>query len=152
MPQRLAVELRTNRLSQAEARDAARHRFAIRPVGCHRVVGICDSDDPGHQRDLISDQPVGIPHAVDTLMVMADDPCDVFVVFNPCEDALPDNGVLFHDAPLCASQRPRLLEQAWREADLSDVMHETREVCQLLLFIRQPQMVSNIAGIHGNCR
>ncbi len=47
------IELRLDSLGKAKARDPARHRVAIRPVGGHRVVGVGDRDDPGEQRNLL---------------------------------------------------------------------------------------------------
>ena len=48
------------------------------------------------------------------------------------EDALPDRRVLLHLTSLVERERSRLLEQAWRKADLSDVMNESAEIRVLL--------------------
>jgi hypothetical protein len=40
------VELSLDSLGNPDARHTTRHRIAVRPVGCHRVVGVCDSNDP----------------------------------------------------------------------------------------------------------
>ena len=78
---------------------------------------------------------IRIAHPIDSLMMVADDLGDFRIVLHLRKDPLADRGVLLHLLALLKGQRTRLLEQTWRESDLSDVVNKPAEVRQLLLFI-----------------
>ena len=77
---------------------------------------------------LLVSKAVGIPLAVDALMMVADDRRDLRVLVDVRQDSLADRGVLLHLAPLLERERTGLLEQARWQADLADVVNEAAEV------------------------
>ena len=60
-------------------------------------------------------------------MMMADDLRDLGVVFDLRENPLANRGMLLHLAPFLQSERPWLLQETCREADLPDVVDQTRK-------------------------
>ena len=54
-----------------------------------------------------------------------------------------------HLAPLLEGQRAGLLEQAGRQADLADVVHEAAQVRQLLLFV-EPHALGDVPRVDRN--
>jgi hypothetical protein len=69
-------------------------------------------------------------------MVVSDDLGDLSVILDLGENSLADLRVLFHLASLGEGQRAGLLEQAWRQADLPDVVNETANVSKPLSLLR----------------
>lgn len=72
-----AHEIRVERAAGAPPellhRHLGSHRAAVGPVVRHRVPGIDDPHDPGLERDRVALKPIGIPGAVDVLVVPAGD-------------------------------------------------------------------------------
>ena len=64
------VELAFYSLSEAKSGNATRHRIAIRTLGRHSIVGVCDGDDSREQRYLVTMQTIGISLTVEAFVVM----------------------------------------------------------------------------------
>src|SRR5262249_2691893 len=87
----LRLEVGPRRRAQRLQRLRRRQR---RPVGAgagQRVVAIDDGDDPRQQRDLLPLQAVGIPRAVEALVVAADRRQHRAVADDRAQDALADD-------------------------------------------------------------
>ena len=67
------VELRLDSLSETHSRHTTGHGVTVRPIRRHRVVRICNRDDPRQKRDFLALEPVRISGPVDALMVMSND-------------------------------------------------------------------------------
>ncbi len=75
---------------------------------------------------------------------------DLCVGFDVGKNALADDRVFFHLAPLLQRQWSVLLEDSRRDADLPDVVEQTREVSKPLLIGRKPQSLGDISRVDGN--
>ena len=106
----LGIKLTPNRLSETHASDAARHRVAIRPIGSHRVISVCDSDDSRKERNIVPAKTIWISLAINPFVMVAHDSRDLSVVVNFRENPLANLRVLFHLPPLGKRKRTRLLE------------------------------------------
>src|SRR6185503_20373489 len=102
--------------------------LAVRPVGGHRVERVAHEDDPGLDRNLLAGLAVGIAGAVPALMAPADDRPHLRETLDRREDPLAELGVRLDHAPLLRRQRPRLEQDARRDADLADVVEERAEL------------------------
>jgi len=96
----VCIKLAPNGLSKAQTCYATRHGIAIRPVGSHRIVGICYSDNPRKKWDFVPSEAVGVSLAVDSLVMVADYSRNLCVVINLREDPLSNLRMLFHLPPL----------------------------------------------------
>src|ERR1019366_3476057 len=76
-PDELGLELAAALALQLLEDPLVRARRLIRPPGAHDVEGVDDGHDAGSERDLIAPQPVGVPTAVEVLVMMLDDEPDV---------------------------------------------------------------------------
>ncbi len=47
------------------------HRYAVWPVGRHGVDRVCNHYDPGTNGDLLPREAIGIPRAIEILMVVS---------------------------------------------------------------------------------
>ncbi len=106
--------------------DGARARAGavIRPVGGDGVVDVGELEDLRRHRELAALEPVGIPAAVELLVVPADDRQEVAQALERLADALPDDGVLVHHDPLLVGQPARLVDDLVRDPDLADVVQD----------------------------
>ena len=86
--------------------------------------------------NLLTVDPIRIAHAIDALVMRANDVCDLRVVVDVAEDPLADLGVLLHLPTLLESQWTGLLEQASGKPDLANVVHEAAEVDEFLVVVR----------------
>jgi len=120
-----SVELTLDALGQSKPRYLTWHCITIGALRGHCVVGVSDSKDSRQKRDLFANKTVRIASAINPLMMVPDDACDFCVVLNVGKDALADYRVLLHLATLFEAQRPWLLKQTGREANLSDVMNQS---------------------------
>ena len=121
----------SDRLSQTHAGDLTWHRVAIRTVGRHRVIGVCNGDDAREKRNLVAKQAVGIALPINALMVVSYNLRDLGVVVDLRKDALTDFGVFLHLSPLLEGKRTGLFQEAGREPDLADVVNKAAQVCEL---------------------
>ena len=101
---------------------------------------------------VVAVQTVRIAHAVDPLVMGPDDVSDLRIVVDVAEDPLADLGVLLHLPALLEGQRPRLLEEAGRQADLADVVNEATEMDELLLLLRQTHALRDVSGVDRDRR
>ena len=56
----------------------------------HRVVGVRNCNDPRDERNVVAADLVGVPLAIHTFVVVANDHGDISVRFNLGENALAD--------------------------------------------------------------
>ena len=85
-----SVKLALNSLREPQPCDSTRHSVAIWSIRGHGIVRIRDRDDFGKQWNLFPAQPIGIAKPVDSLMVMANNLCDLGVVLNLGKNPLAD--------------------------------------------------------------
>ena len=98
------IELRPRvRLELVEGLDV-RERLLVRTLVDHRVVGIRDGNDPGAKRDLLPAQSVGIPGAVEALVVMQHHRNGVTQARCLLEDQLADAGMFTDRLPFAIRQ------------------------------------------------
>ncbi len=95
---------------------------------------------------------IWIAHSIDALVVRPDDVCDLRVIVDVAQDPLADFGVLLHLPAFLEGQRARLFEQARRQADLADVVHQTAEVDELLLLLRQSDALRDVSRVDRDRR
>jgi hypothetical protein len=138
------VELGVDRLGDSQTSHPGGHRLAVRAVGGHRIVRISNSEDPGDKRNVIADQTVRVPIAINTLVMVAHNASDICVIFNLRKDAFANRWVFFHLPALLKGKRAGLLKQPSRKTDLSNVVHKATEVGDLLLFLRQPEACCDV--------
>jgi len=117
------VELGPNPFGDPNPRDMRRHGVAVRSIGSHRVVSVCNRDDPGNERDLRVLQPVRVATTVDSFVMVADDSRYLRVVVNVEQDPLTNDWMVFHHASLGQREGSWLLQKAGWQSDLPDVMH-----------------------------
>ena len=79
---------------QDRERLVERYRFLIGPVRGNGVERVRDRDDPGHQRDLIPEQPVGVALAAHSLVVPTEARDDPLHLPNRRDDVGAKHGVL----------------------------------------------------------
>ena len=94
------------------------------PVGpflAHRQVRVGDRNDAGRQRNVDTREPGGVAGAVPALVMRADDLGDPGL-HGARDDPLSLHRVLLDLAPLGASQRPGLRENAVVDAQLADIV------------------------------
>ena len=90
------------------------HRLAVGPIGGHGVEGVADGHDAGAERDLVAAQPVRIAAAVPALVARADEPGHRTQRGRGQQDALADQRVAAHEAPLDRVERAGLVEDRVR--------------------------------------
>src|ERR1051326_2243835 len=83
-------------------------------------------------------------------MVVPHDAGDLAVVVHVLEDALPDDRVLLHVAPLLEREGARLLEQARGQADLADVVNKPTQMDDLLFLLRKPHPRGDVTCIDSD--
>ena len=69
----LRIELVARLVAQRPRGLFLRQRRAVWAFGSHRIVGIGRRHDARSQGDLMAAQPVGVPFAVKSLVMMVDD-------------------------------------------------------------------------------
>src|SRR6185369_13259441 len=102
--------------------------LAVEALRGHRVEGVGDMDDPRDERDLVTEQAVGIAPAVHALVVVADARNDLVEVAEPLDDPRALLRMAAHDDPLGRRERAFLEEHRIGDADLADVVQEGRLV------------------------
>jgi len=60
--------------------------------------------------------------------MVAHNACDLLVIVNFREDALSNDWMLLHESPFLKRQRSRLLQEARRKPNRSDVVDEATQV------------------------
>ena len=100
----------------------------------------------------ITRQFVGITLPVDPLVMMPHHRSDLGVTIDVRQDTFADLGVTLHFTPLVERQRTRLLEQARRQTDLSDVVDQAAEVRERSLIAAQLHPLSDVTGVDRNSR
>src|ERR671919_2297175 len=120
----LRVELRAGPGSDLAERAFDPHRSSIGPVARHGVEGICDREDPRRQGDVVASKPVGIPRAVEPLVMVTDQLDGRGEEGHWGDDLRADHGVRSHDVPLGDAERPRLAQDVLGDAHLPDVVEE----------------------------
>ena len=80
-------------------------------------------------------------------MVVADDRCNLRVLVHVSEDALADCRVLLHLTALLERECARLLEEAWRQTDLANVVHEATEVRLVANLISEPHALGDVSRV-----
>jgi hypothetical protein len=78
---------------------------------------------------------------------MAYDGRDLRILSDVSEYALANRRMLLHLAALIQRQSAWLLEQAWRESDFPDVVHQAAEVCHLLDFELQSHPFGDVTRV-----
>jgi len=120
-------------LGYSQTRNMRWHRIPVGAVGRHCVVCVGNSDYSREEWDLVVDEAVGVPVAVNAFVVVTHDPSDLLVVGNFLKDPLTDDRVLLHETPFVERQRTRLFEKAGWKSNLSNVMHKATQVCHVCL-------------------
>ena len=127
----------------------------IGPHGRDRIVGVGDRDDPGHERNRLFLQAVGISGAVDGFVVMQDDRGDLRDAFaaDRREDVVAAPRMGSHDAHLFVVEATGLEQHAVGNADLADVVQFRRELQRRQVVRRQsaglPGLEREAAGASG---
>src|SRR3954451_6940517 len=103
-----------------------RHRRTVGAVRRHRVEGVADRHDAGAERYLLTHQAVRIAAPVIALVTRADQPRHALERRCRAQDAVADDGVLAHEAPLGVVERARLVENRVGHGDLADVVQLRR--------------------------
>ncbi len=129
----IGVELASNRLSNSKTRDPRWHRVPIWSIRRHSIIRIGDSDNPRNEWNLIANQLIWIPLPVYTLMMMANDIGDLFIVLDVCQDSLADYWVLFHQSPFLKMEWPWLFQKTSRKSNLANVVNESAQVSGILI-------------------
>src|SRR5262249_7418481 len=82
--------------------------------------------------------------------MVSNDSRDLRVVVDLGENALADLGMRFHKTPLFERQGAGLLEETRGQTDLSDVVHESAEMYELLLSFGKTHALRNTSRIDGD--
>ena len=90
--------------------------------------------------------------AIDPLVMMAHDLCDLGVILDPGKDSLSDLAVLLHHAPLVERQGPGFLEKSGGKSDLADVMDKSSKVNESMLLVAQGHPAGDIARVNRDGR
>jgi hypothetical protein len=90
------IKLALYGLRNPQSRHTARHRIAVWTIRRHCVVCIRYGDDARKYRDVVPAKPIGIPGAVNALVMAPHNLSDVAVVIDVAKDLLADCRVPFH--------------------------------------------------------
>ncbi len=130
------------------------HALAIRPVGCHRLDSIGQSQDAGFQRDLLADQAIRIALAIVTLVVVANERGDIVERLEFSQQIRPNGDMVLDQVVLLQGQMTRFEEDDLWDGQLADVVHEAGPAQQLdfvwrqaHLFGRQYRIAGDIDGV-----
>jgi hypothetical protein len=99
--------------------------LAVGPLGGHRVEGVDGEDDPRLERDLVAREQVGVPAAVDALVVVADH-ARLGVHAEASQQVLPCGGVVLDLLVLLGGERSGLSKKGRRDRQLPHVVHQRR--------------------------
>lgn len=69
----VGVELRPGAPPELGECVGGTHGAAVRAIGCHRVVGVADGDDPRAEWDVLAGELIGVAAAVPALVARAHD-------------------------------------------------------------------------------
>ena len=100
-------------------------------------------DDPGAERDLLPGQPVGIPRAVEALVVVADRRHRVAEEPEPVDDARALLGVALHQRPLLGRERGGLQQDRVGDRELADVVEERGVAEQVELRLGEAELAAD---------
>ncbi len=109
----------------------------------HRVEGVTDARHPGEQRDLVPGEAVGVPLAIDTLVVMAHDGCDVVQDGRRCDQCGTDHRMPFDVIELFGCEATWLGEDCVVDVQLADVVQQCAEADCTELYGRQTEFLAD---------
>ena len=137
------VELRAGAAPQLGEALAVAQGAPIGPLARHGVVAVDHAHGARHQGDLDAAQAVGVPAAVEALVVVTHAGDELFVE-QRAHDLGADAGVLANELPFFRGEWSGLEQYTVGDADLADVVAE-RDVLQLVQAIVGP---AELAGQH----
>ena len=118
------IELRSRVQHHVVDRLLERHRQPVRPDRRHRVDRVGDREQPCCPRDVFAAQPVRVPAAVPSFVVVTDDLSDTVGEPERSDDPFAEDRVGVQDASFGVGERPRLVEDRLGDADLADVVEQ----------------------------
>src|SRR5205807_687039 len=104
----LGVPLASSGLAKDGRRFFLRSPRAVGAIARDRVVSIGDSDDPSQQWDGVAGESVGIPAAVEVLVMVPDDREQGRRRLERADDLFADQRMLLHQLQLVGAERAGL--------------------------------------------
>src|SRR5271165_2059157 len=105
-----------------------REPLAVMAVAGHGIKRVGHRDNACFERNLLAGEAVGISRSIQTLVVVADTGKNVAELLQILEDGDADLDMGLDLAILLGGQRPGLLEDLVIDADLADVVQQSRKV------------------------
>ena len=119
---RVWIELSSSLRLEDVQRDFVSLGGSVRTLGRDRVKRVGDRDYAGPERDLPNAQSVRIAGPVQTLVVMADDRCQLLVFDLEADHSSPVDRVSLDDRELLVGQTTGLVQDLDRGAYLADIV------------------------------
>src|SRR5688500_2509641 len=116
------VELRPRTAAELRNSVILAYRIAVRALGRHGVEGVADGHDARPKRDVVPAQAVRIAAAVPALVARANQARDGAKRRRGEQDALADQRMAPHEAPLDRIERAGLVEDGVGHRDLPHVV------------------------------
>ena len=89
--------------------------------------------------------------SIHPLMVVPDDLRDFLIVVHIRKDPLTNRRMLFHLTALLKRESAFFFKESWSESNLSNVVDQTAQMCQLLLILRETHSGHDVARIDRDC-
>ena len=121
------IELRARLGTQLGSSLLDGQGLAVGTLRRHRVVGVSDGEDAAFERNLATDEPIGIAGAVNALVMRAHPQRDVAQALAE-KHQLADGGVEHHPTPLVGVEWAGLVEYLSRDLALAHVVKQSGEV------------------------
>jgi hypothetical protein len=118
------VELAAGARPQLLERALEGHGRAVGAVAGHGVEGVAGECDAARDGDRFTGEPVGVPAAVEALVLGAHGRREVLEPGRAGDDALAHDRVLAHQLPFLLVERALLLEDDVGDADFADVVQQ----------------------------
>jgi len=118
------VKLNLAPFSELRERDLDGHGRPVGARGGHSVESVRDGNDPCGDVDAVPPDAVGVPGAVEPLVVTPDDSQAGAEKIGGLEDVLADHGVELKVTDLPVFEHPDFIEEVLRDADFPDVVEE----------------------------
>ena len=129
------VELRAHLLDDDLSYGRLRERIPVASLGCHSIVSVSHSDDPGELGNIVALELVRVASSVESLVVMVGADAEVGELYDTGEDVLADRGVFLDLLVFFVCQLALLVDDLVGYSDLADIVQECREVDLVALFL-----------------
>src|SRR3974377_1722896 len=146
----LGIELRIGAAFEFAERFLGGPALFVAAVAGDRVVGVGNRNDAGAEGDAFAGQSIGITGTVKEFVMVQDHMPDASHRYERFKQLPAVRHMGFHRLPLFRVQRPALVQNAFRDADFSDVVKNRAKTYFLHFGIRQAQRFGKQRRIGGN--